>query len=129
MLGKKFLLAPDSAYRKRPIANSHNCKESRCAISAMVFQLYWRPHCEIRTVLSIRISRALRVHYRALGAPKPVAPTQVNGLEQGVFFPTPCGCHRPGPRPVQCPGQPPVNEFSLPGAPLFRIFPLRTFLF
>jgi len=59
MLGKKFLLTPDSAYPKTPIAKSHNGKEKRCAISAVVFQPYWRPHCEIRTVVSIRISRAL----------------------------------------------------------------------
>ena len=59
MLGKKFLLTPDSAYRKRPIVKSHNGRERRCAISAGVFQPYWRPHCEIRTVLSIMISRAL----------------------------------------------------------------------
>jgi len=34
MLGKKFLLTPDSAYRKSPIAKSHNGREKRCAISA-----------------------------------------------------------------------------------------------
>ena len=59
MLGKKLLFTPDSAYGKRPITKSHNGKERRCAILAVVFQLYWRPHCEIRTVLSIRMSSAL----------------------------------------------------------------------
>ena len=59
MPGKKFLLTPDSAYRKWPIAKSQNCKQRRCAISAIVFQPYWRLHCGMRTILSIRISRAL----------------------------------------------------------------------
>jgi len=37
MLGKKFLLTPDSAYRKRPIAKSHNGRERRCAIPLRQF--------------------------------------------------------------------------------------------
>ena len=57
--GKDFLLTPDSAYRKRPIAKSHNSKERQCTILAVVFQPYWHQHCEIRTLLNIRISRAL----------------------------------------------------------------------
>ena len=40
MLGKKFLLAPDLAYRKRPIAKSHSGKEEMrnlaCCISAVL---------------------------------------------------------------------------------------------
>jgi len=54
MLGKKFLLTPDSAYRQRRNAKCHNGKERRCAISALVFQPYWHPHCEIQTVLRIK---------------------------------------------------------------------------
>ena len=56
-------------------------------------------------------------------------PAPVNGPGRGLFFFNPCPCPRPGPRPVQCPEQPPVNEFSPPRAPLFRIFPSRTLLF
>jgi len=44
---------------KRPIATSHNGMERRCAISAIVFQPYWRPQCDMRKVLSIMISIAL----------------------------------------------------------------------
>ena len=40
MLGKEFLLTPDSAYLKRAIAKSHNGRERRCAILAVVFQPY-----------------------------------------------------------------------------------------
>jgi len=45
-----------------------------------------------------------------------------------IFF-TPCPCPCRGPRPVQGPGQPPVNQFCPPRAPLFRLFPSRTVLF
>ena len=50
-------------------------------------------------------------------------PAPVNGPGPGVFFFNPCPCPRAGPRPVLCPDQPPVNEFSPPRAPLFRLFP------
>ena len=35
------------------------CFPDGCAISAIVFQPYWHLHCEMHTVLSIMISRAL----------------------------------------------------------------------
>jgi len=59
MLGKKFFLTPDSAHGKRSIEKSRNSKERRYAITALVLRPYWRPHCKIWTILSIRISRAL----------------------------------------------------------------------
>jgi len=55
-------------------------------------------------------------------------PAPVNGLARGIFFFNPCPCPCRGPRPVQCPEQPSVNELSPPGAPLFRILPSRTLL-
>jgi len=59
MPGKKFRQMLDSAYKKRTIMKLHNGRERKCVTSAAVFRLYWRPHCEIRTVLSITIARGL----------------------------------------------------------------------
>jgi len=56
MPGKKFRLILDSVYQKWPIVKSHNGRERKCATSVDAFQQYWRPHCEIWTVLTIRIS-------------------------------------------------------------------------
>jgi len=56
-------------------------------------------------------------------------PAPVNALGRGFFFFNPCPCPCPGLRPVQCPAQPAVNEFSPHRAPLFHIFPSRTLLF
>ena len=54
--GKNFRLIPDSVYQKGPMVKSHNGRERKCATSVDAFQQYRRPPCEIRTVLSIRIS-------------------------------------------------------------------------
>jgi len=63
-------------------------------------------------------------------SPAPIPhPAPVNGPGQCVFFFTPCRCPRLCHRPIQCPGQPPVNEFSPPRALLLRILPSRTILF
>ena len=63
------------------------------------------------------------------GGPPPPRPAPVNGPGRGVFFFNPCPGPCPGPRPIQSPEQPSVNEFSLPRAPLFRVFSSRTLLF